>query len=128
MPTELCNDESLLPILSAVKKMMLLIQIIVPIILIIWGTISFIRLIQNPEEKNGIKKIFNKFLAAAIIFFIPIIVNAVMGILGDNTNFSSCWKVSSDYKSNSSSYKDPYQNDPNKNSRKKISGSSGEYE
>ena len=52
----ICNDSTLLGILSIVKKTMGFIQIIVPMLLIIWSGVSFIKLIKNPEEKKGIKK------------------------------------------------------------------------
>ena len=90
-----CNDSALLGILSVVKRIMNIIQIIVPILLIIWGAISFIKLIKDPEEKNGIKKIINQFLAAAIVFFIPVIINILMTILGEKTSLSSCWNEAS---------------------------------
>ena len=48
-------------------------------------------MIKNPEENSATKKIINQFLAAAIIFFIPVIVNVVMGMLGEKTTFSNCW-------------------------------------
>ena len=92
----MCNDSSLLGILTIVKKTLLFIQIIVPIILIIFGAFSFIKLIKNPEEKKGLKKVINQFLAAAIIFFIPMIVNVLMTILGEKTSLSSCWIEASD--------------------------------
>ena len=92
----MCNDASLLGILSVVKRIILLIQIIVPIILIVFGSYSFFRLTQNPDEKKGTKKVINQFIAAGIVFFLPIIVNAVMGMLGDNTNISSCWNNAND--------------------------------
>lgn len=92
MKFRVCKNESILPILNVVQKIVTLIQIIVPILLLIWATISFIRLINNPDEKKGLKPILNQFLAAAIVFFIPLIVNITMQILGDNTDFSTCWK------------------------------------
>lgn len=93
-----CQKASLLPILSAVRKIILLVQIIVPILLIVWGIISFIQLMQNPEQKDGMKKVFNRLLAAVIVFFIPIFINVIMGLLGESTNFSSCWENAKDYK------------------------------
>ena len=92
----MCNSSSLLGILSIVKRTILLIQIIVPIILMLFGIFSLIKLLKNPEEKDGTKKIINQFIAAAIVFFIPMLVNAVMNLAGSNTNFSSCWNSASD--------------------------------
>lgn len=99
-----CQRVALLPILSAVRKIILLIQIIVPILLIIWAIFGFVQLMHNPEQQNGVKKIFNRFIAAVIVFMIPFIVNMVMGLLGDSTSFSSCWKDAKDFKVTGSGY------------------------
>ena len=93
-----CQDITLLPILSVVKKIIFLIQIIIPIMLIIWATISFINLVVNPDDKKQLKPIINRFLAAAIIFFIPVLINAVMNIVGPRTDISSCWEDAKDFK------------------------------
>lgn len=55
-----------------------------------------IKLINNPDEKNGTKKIYNQFLAAAIVFFIPLSINIVMGMIGESSDFSSCWNDAED--------------------------------
>ena len=91
MYLEIVCDKNLNIIFYIVKNILNLIMIIVPILLIIFGSILFIKLVKNPEEKNGIKKIINQFIAASIIFFIPLLVNVVMGILGNQTSLSSCW-------------------------------------
>lgn len=121
-----CDDASLAGILSIVKNIMLLIQIIVPVILIISGIISFTQLMMNPDEKNGLKKIVNKFLSAAIVFIIPMIVNVVMGICGENYNFSSCWVNASDYGFNNSEYNSS--KDDSKKDKTKINGDYKNYE
>ena len=92
----MCNSTSLLGILSLVKRAVLLIQIFVPIILIVSVIMSFIKLTNNPETKDGHKKIINQILAAAIIFFIPFLVDFVMGLVGEKTKFSSCWNEASE--------------------------------
>ena len=102
----MCNDSTLLGILSVVKRFLILIQFIVPILLIVFASLSFIKLVKDPEEKNGIKKIINQFLAAAIIFFIPVIVNILMSMLGESTKLSSCWNSASSKIELSSTYKD----------------------
>ena len=92
-----------------VKNILNIIMIIVPVLLIIFTAISFVKLVKNPEEKNGIKKIMNQFLAAGIVFFIPLLVNLVMGMLGNKTSLSSCWNdakkgAEAKYYSNNNSY------------------------
>ena len=86
-----CNDSVLSNFLVVVKRVLFLIEVIIPILLIVFGCFSFVKLIRNPDEKNGIKKVINQFLAAAIIFFIPLFINILMSVIGEKTNFSSCW-------------------------------------
>ena len=86
-----CSDYTLVGILSVIRKILELIQIIGPILLMISLTITFTRIVVNPEEKKYIKRIKNSILATFIIFFIPTIVNVVFGMLGETTNISSCW-------------------------------------
>ena len=123
MKFRVCKNESILPILNVVQKIVTLIQTIVPILLLVWAIISLIKLINNPDEKKGIKPLLNQFLAAAIVFFIPLIVNVTMQILGDNTDFSTCWKQAK------ISYKTPIEyykiNDTEK---KKILSNADDYE
>ncbi len=102
-----CSSPALAAFLSIAKRIILLIQIIVPILLLIWGSLGFISMMNNPDQKNGLKNILNKFLAAAIVFFIPVLVNAVMGLVGESTDFSSCWNSASDRTGTGSTYVDP---------------------
>ena len=88
-----CNSASLSALLVIVKRVLTIIQILVPIILIVSCIISFTELVANPDQKGGTKKILNKFLAAVIIFFIPVLMNAVMGLLGESSEFSNCWNT-----------------------------------
>ena len=92
----MCNSTSLLGILSIVKRIILLIQIFVPILLIVFAIISFIKLLQNPDKKDGHKKIINQILAAIIVFFIPVLVDAIMHLIDEKTTFSNCWNNASE--------------------------------
>ena len=86
-----CGDVSLASLLIIVKRIMTLIQIIVPLLLIISVIIGFYQLMADPEDKKQPKKVLNKFIAAVVIFFIPVFMNLVMSIVGQGSNFSSCW-------------------------------------
>lgn len=46
---------------------------------------------SNPELKNGMKELTNKFLAAIICFFLPLFVNVVIGIMPDTYSLPACW-------------------------------------
>ena len=102
-----CESPVLANTLSIIKNIMWFIQLIVPILLIVMGIIEFTRLSINPEDKKGFRKVLNKIIAAFIVFMIPVLVNAVMGLVGESTEFSSCWNNASDTASiNDSSYID----------------------
>ena len=59
-----CQDVGLMAILYTVKKVLQLIQIIVPILLIVVTGINFTKLVMNPDDKKGLKKVLNSFIAA----------------------------------------------------------------
>ena len=86
-----CSDPALVPILVVVKNLLNLIQIIVPLLLLVGATWHLIRLMQNPEEKKGLSKVKNSFLAAGIIFFIPMLVDVVLNMAG-NGGIGGCWQ------------------------------------
>jgi len=88
-----CGDYGLASIIAVFQRVITLIQIIAPILLLIMASIQLVRLVMNPEEKGGLKGLYNKFLATAIVFFVPVIVNAFMGMLGDSFQLSSCYQV-----------------------------------
>ena len=87
-----CNDSGIVLLLDSTRKLMNLIQIIVPIMLIVWSMYQLFLLMQNPDQKDGIKKIINKFIAAAFVFFIPMTINIVFSLTSTNFSVSSCWE------------------------------------
>ena len=89
-----CSDPALSITLTATKSIISFIGLIVPIVLMISATINFIKLVVNPDNKKNITKIRNSFIAAAIVFFIPVLINVVMKIADENFTLSSCWNSS----------------------------------
>ena len=89
-----CSDYGIATYLYIVKKVLTLIQIVVPIILIVMGTIQLVKMMTNPDDKGGKEKknFLNKFVAAIIVFFIPVVVNILIGIMPDSFELSNCWK------------------------------------
>ena len=94
-----CSDYGLAVFLHIFKTVMSLIQIIVPIVLIVMCAIDFSKLVINPDDNNKAKSkgLLNKFLAAVIVFLMPIIVNAIIGTMVDSFDGAkgfdviSCW-------------------------------------
>ena len=86
-----CTDVALASILSIVKKILNLVQILGPILLIISMAIIFAKMLANPEEKKYLNNLKNSIIALVLVFFVPILVNVVMKLLDDNINLSKCW-------------------------------------
>ena len=120
-----CKDAALVNLLSGVQRIILLIQIIVPILLLVWGSWGMFNLVKNPDEKNGVKNIINKFVAAIIVFFIPVFVNVMFNVMGYNTQISSCWN---DAESLSSKGSPTYVNPAGKEEKPSVVGNTQEYQ
>lgn len=87
-----CSNYGLVGILNIARRIIELIQFIVPIILIIAGTVQFIELTINPELKDGFRKVLNKLIAALFVFLLPTLVDVVLGVTSSDFNLATCWQ------------------------------------
>ena len=91
---------------TVIKRIITILQIVVPIFLIIGGSITFSKALINPDDGPKAKKNFlNAIASAVIVFLMPFLINSIMAIIsaygdvgitdsnGNNTafNISSCW-------------------------------------
>lgn len=92
----------LLPLVKVIYKVLTLFWIVIPIGLIVFGTIDLGKAVIASDEKEvkaAQKRLISRFIYAALVFFVPIIVAAVMDIIGSNTivsdsdgnTWNSCW-------------------------------------
>lgn len=93
-----CSDAGMVYIIDIVRRIMDLFQLIIPIVLLTMLTFQLIKLVMNPEEKNGIGKIKNRIMAAVIIFIVPVFINVVMSNIPENEDFQigACWNSARD--------------------------------
>lgn len=87
-----CNDLS--AVIAIVAFILGIIQWVVPIILIILGTFDLVKAVtQGKEEdiKKGQKILIQRLIAAVIVFLVPLLVNILMGMIGNN-DWKECWK------------------------------------
>lgn len=102
----ICSDYALASVLGIIKRIITILQIVVPIFLIIGGSIAFSKALINPDDGPKAKKNFlNAIASAVIVFLMPFLINSIMAIIsaygdvgitdsnGNNTafNISSCW-------------------------------------
>ena len=67
-----------------VGKFIWVIRIVIPVILLIIGTVTFGKAIiadDDKEIKSAVTKLIKKLIIAAIIFFLPTIVKALFNLL-----------------------------------------------
>lgn len=82
------------PILMVLKRGLTIIQILGPILAIVSLMITLFKMVGNSDigemEKNK-KRIKNSLVALVTIFFIPLFINIVMYLVGNNTVLTECW-------------------------------------
>ena len=88
-----CHDPGIISLIAIIKNIMDIVQIVVPILLIVYLSIQLTRMVVNPEEKKGMSKIKNQILATILVFVVPVIVNAFMNIMPQTFQISACWNV-----------------------------------
>lgn len=93
-----CSDYSFISILVVVKRVMEMIQVVVPIVLLISCIWGLIKLLINPDDKKGLPSMRNKVMAAVICIFIPFCVNLVLSWTENSFSVSACWKTAYEYK------------------------------
>ena len=107
-----CSNKAIASLIVPISNIINLIQIVVPILLLIMISFNLTQLVINPDEKKLLKGIKNKALGAVIVFFVPVIVNVFINMVGDSSSGSldviNCIKESGNVKLSSSvTYKDP---------------------
>lgn len=117
--TTTCNDPGLANILLIVKRILGLIQLIGPLLAIISLVIIFINMVNRPDEKKNFSKIRNCLIALVLTFFIPVIIDAIMNLVDEESTLSNCWNNISENKQEYE-YQDPYKD---KDKKKPITNS-----
>ena len=104
--TSTCGDSILIPFLSILKKFLNIIHIIVPLLLILSVTLTITKLFQDPDDKKAPKKIINSVIAIVIIFFLPVFLDVVVNLTGEDEKLTSCLNINQSQDSISSSYQE----------------------
>jgi len=72
-----------------VSKAILLIQIVVPVLLIIFGMLDLGKAVMAQKEdeiKKGQQTFIKRLIAAVIVFFVVVVVKLVVGLVADSSN------------------------------------------
>lgn len=76
-----CSDYALKEVLGVIRRVISVTAIVVPILLIVGGTITLIKGILNPDDRKTFKTFTNAIASAVIVFLLPFLVNITMGII-----------------------------------------------
>ena len=91
----------LLPMVRVVVQLIKIFMIVIPIALIIYGTIDLGKAVIASDEKEvkaAQSRLIKRFIYAALIFFVPMLVGVVMNIIsvggeGDTASWENCWRA-----------------------------------
>ena len=123
-----CSDPGLVMMMETSRRIVSVIQMIVPIMLMVHAMIELSKQMANPERKDGLKRIRNIIVSAALVFFVPIFASAGFSLLPQTMNITACWnaaKVAAEaHRSLSFEYVSPYEN----TSKTKVITNPGDYE
>ena len=120
-----CHDAGMISLVSIVRNILDIIQIVVPILLIVYLSIQLTRMVVNPDEKKNMSRIRNQILATILVFVVPIIINAVVNMMPQTFQLAACWDVAAKetIMSKSQEYKKVHQEEA-----AKITEKIGDYE
>ena len=94
--------ENLRPFIKIVKKGILpIFRVIIPIALILFGTVDLGKAVIASDEKEvkaAQSRLIKRFIYAALIFFVPMLVGVVMNVVsvggeGDTASWENCWRA-----------------------------------
>jgi hypothetical protein len=91
---EFCTQQGVLKTLNIIRICIIIAKICAALILIILGSIDFGRVAVSGDEKNmkdTINSFVRRLIIAAVIFFIPSLVNTIINLAtSDDSSFSDC--------------------------------------
>ncbi len=91
----------LLPIVRVLVQVIKILMIVIPIALILLGTIDLGKAViasDDKEVKAAQSRLIKRFIYAALIFFVPMLVGVIMNIVsvggeGDTASWENCWRA-----------------------------------
>jgi len=89
---EFCKDPGFLTVYRMIMILIDIVKILIPILIIIFGVIEFGRAMvatDAGEVKKATKSLILKIVAGIVIFLLPAVINAVMGVIAEYSTVAS---------------------------------------
>ena len=106
-----CGNPALANLFNIAQRIITIIQILAPILAIIALGINLTKSVLNPDDKKNFSMYKNWIIALVMVFAIPTLVNATMGILGEDYDISACWNNAKNANTSGNSTYKPVNND-----------------
>ena len=93
----MCSNADLLAVIGIAKKVLLVLQIAIPIALLIFGTVDLGKAVMAGDEKeikSATNILIKRVIAAAAVFLLVLLVSTVTGWVG-GTEWKACWNSAS---------------------------------
>lgn len=90
-----CENTTMKDVMALVKLIMNIICIIVPIVMIIMGTIDLFKAVtagKDDEIKKKQQTLIKRIIAGVIVFLVPTIVSLLTGLIGVE-EWKDCWNA-----------------------------------
>ncbi len=123
-----CSSSLIFQYFIIFKRIIGLIQLIAPIIAIIFVIVALIKMITNPEEKKFKKELKNKFIALVMVFIVPILVNVTVTLLVSNSDNFDCLEEEEIQSIDGDMFKNPSYLVIEEDERKQISSDPSKYD
>ena len=105
LAVDICkNDSEMAMVFGLVKFILSVICIVVPVVMILLGTIDLFKAVtagKDEEIKKRQKALITRLIAGIIVFLVPSIVSLLMGLIGQSSKTTDSWKSCWDHASSS---------------------------
>lgn len=103
-----CTNYDFLRLIVILRNLITIAKIAIPVILMVIGVVDLLKIVTagTPEAvKEAVKKLALRFVAGAVIFFLPSIVHAFMGLVSDYSDARNTYKTCVENSKNLDYYK-----------------------
>lgn len=90
---ELCQNNEVKKSLRFIGWLLVVVKIIVPLLLIIFGVIDFVKVVissENEASDKAVKRLIMRIITGVVIFVLPTIINFVFGLFPKKYHFIDC--------------------------------------
>ena len=92
MILSICSNSDILKVVYLIKIVVTCIQIAVPIMLTVLIMLDFLKGVKDAKAPGEILQTCKyRIIAAIVIFAVPLLVNTIIKLSGNISNFSTCW-------------------------------------